>query len=384
VINRRFFLAGSALPVLAAVPGRGQSNPANVPASKSASTRSVLFTGDGLSLQPQEYAGVLQQLAAQDGTTPDVYLKGGAVQQLEESMASVLGKECAFFFPTGTLANHIATRLLVRDKRRVLVQEESHIYRDESDCTEALSGLNLVPLAPGRASFTLQDVTEAVEASAGPPYPMPIGAISIESPVRRQQGQIFDLEEMKKISFFARQKGIGMHLDGARMFLASAYTGVTPLQYASLFDTVYVSLYKYFNAPFGAILAGSRQLLEPVPLLRRQFGGGLLHAWQSAAVAQHYFNGFTERYGKAVENSNQLVQLLEHTGAFQVSRFKGGTNICALTLLAGDAESFRQKLRSAGIMLAAPKGQVFNLSTNESINRRTPAEIADEFKRALG
>jgi threonine aldolase len=378
-MNRRLFLAGSALPAFSLA--RASSNPTNTP---TVTSKNILFSGDGLSLQPQEYASVLDQIARQNGTNQDVYLKGGAVQQLEETMASILGKECAFFFPTGTLANHIAVRLLVRDKRRVLVQEESHIYRDENDCAEALSGLNLVPLAPGRANFTLQDVTEAVDASAGPPYPMPIGAIAIESPVRRQQGQVFDFEEMKKISAFAREKGVGLHLDGARMFLASAYTRITPVQYASLFDTVYVSLYKYFNAPFGAVLAGSRQLLEPVPLLRRQFGGGLLHAWQSAAVALHYLNGFTDRYQEAVQNGDQLLKLLEQTGAFQVTRLKGGTNIHLLTLLNGNAESFHQKLHDAGIMLAPPKGQAFNLMINESINRRSPEEIAGEFKKALG
>src|SRR5437764_1266537 len=74
----------------------------------------------------------------------------------------------------------------------------------------------------------------------------PVGVISIESPVRRLQGQVFDFAEMQRIAAFARNARIGLHLDGARLFLASAYTGVTPADYATPFDTVYVSLYKYF------------------------------------------------------------------------------------------------------------------------------------------
>src|SRR5437588_865545 len=82
------------------------------------------------------------------------------------------------------------------------------------DCAQALSGLNLVPLAPGRATIKSTEIVEAVDRAGSPPYPVPVGAISIESPVRRTRGQAFDFEEMKKISTFAREKKIGMHLDG--------------------------------------------------------------------------------------------------------------------------------------------------------------------------
>jgi threonine aldolase len=107
----------------------------------------------------------------------------------------------------------------------VLVQDESHLYRDEGDCAQALSGLNLVPLAPGRrATFKASEIVEAVEKAGSPPYPVPVGAISVESPVRRTLGQSFDFDEMKKISAFAGKRKSEC-IDGARMYLASAYTG---------------------------------------------------------------------------------------------------------------------------------------------------------------
>ena len=76
---------------------------------------------------------------------------GGVVEELEQRFAKLLGKETAIFMPTGTLANHIALRTLAGNRRRVLVQSESHIYNDTGDCVETLSGLNMMPLAPGRA-----------------------------------------------------------------------------------------------------------------------------------------------------------------------------------------------------------------------------------------
>ena len=213
-------------------------------------------------------------------------------------------------------------RELAGGKRRVIVQQESHLYSDENDGAQLLSGLNLIPLASGRATFTLEEVTLAVERSSGPPYPAPVGAISIESPVRRSSGEAFDFEEMKKICAYAREKNIGTHLDGARMFLASAYTGITPAQYSEHFDTVYVSLYKHFNAPFGAILAGPAAMLKTIGALRHPFGSQVYHAWEPAAIALHYLDGFTGRYEAAVRNGETLCRLLAGQGRFKIERIE--------------------------------------------------------------
>ena len=92
----------------------------------------------------------------------------------------------------------------------------------------------------------------------------PVGVISIESPVRRAHGEVFDFAEMQRIAAFARERRIGLHLDGARVFLATAYTGITPAEYSALFDTVYVSLYKYFNAAGGAVQGVSMAYLTHI------------------------------------------------------------------------------------------------------------------------
>ncbi len=277
----------------------------------------------------------------------------------------------------------MAVRLLAGERRHVLVQEESHLYRDEGDCAQALSGLNLVPLAPGRATIKASEIVEAVEKAGAPPYPVPVGAISIESPVRRMLGQAFDFEEMKKISAFAREKKIGLHLDGARMYLASAYTGIAPAAYSALFDTVYVSLYKYFNAPFGAILTGPASLIEAATVLRHQFGGGVLHAWESAAVALHYLDGFEDRYRKAVRSGEQLLKFLEQK-KIRVHRLEAGTNIFQLEFPSRPDAGFQKRLADQGITIGAPPAQgPTNIQVNETILRRSAEEIGGALVKAL-
>jgi threonine aldolase len=378
-MRRRTFLKSAAIPSVGlALTARlhGQIGPDGLPHAER-----VFLSGDGLSLSPLEYARLLGGIAGSDGFRRDTYLHGGPVEALEQRFAAVLGKESALFLPTGTLANHLAVRVLAGERRRVLVQEESHFYRDEGDCGQLLSGLNLVALGPGRATIRLEEVMQEVAQAAGPPYPAPVGAISIESPVRRAKGQVFDFDEMKKVCGYARQQQIATHLDGARMFLASAYTGVTPAQYAALFDTVYVSLYKYFNAPFGAILAGPRQSLERVSTLRHQFGSLVYQGWESAAVALHYLEGFADRYAAAVRRGEALVRLLEADARFRVERMRGGSNVFGFALASGGPlDELRDRLSQSGIVLGGAKGSTeASIQINETITRRPPEEIARAF-----
>jgi threonine aldolase len=146
-----------------------------------------------------------------------------------------------------------------------------------------------------------------------------------------------------------------------------------------LFDTVYISLYKYFNAPFGAVLAGPKDLIAKIPVLRRQFGGGLLHAWEPAMVAMHFLNGFEGRYQSAVRNGNQLMSLLERTGRFQFEKVQGGSNVFGMSVTGVELKTLQERLRAAGIVIGATP----QLQINETLNRRPVEEIAAEFKKAL-
>ncbi|MGA7265325.1 MAG: aminotransferase class I/II-fold pyridoxal phosphate-dependent enzyme [Stellaceae bacterium] len=350
--------------------------------------RPVHFRSDGLALSPTEYARLLVQLAEERGIAADEFSRDGVIVELEQRMAALLGKEMALFLPSGTLANHLALRLLATRGRRVLVQRESHIYNDTGDCAQELSGLTVIPLAPQRATFTLAEVEAEIARLPEARVLTPIGAISIESPVRRFQGEVFDFAEMQRIAAFARERRIGLHLDGARIFLASAYTGITPASYAALFDTVYVSLYKYFNAAAGAVLAGPQELIGNLYHQRRMFGGSLRQAWPYAAVALHYLDGFGERFQQAVAAAETLFQALHRHSGCEVRRPAAATNVTRLRVFGADAESLPERLLARGIAIrpalhASPEGAEFELFTNETILRRPANEIVETFVGAL-
>jgi len=354
-----------------------------VAADDPAKDTTVRLTGDGLGLTPRQYAHVLTTLADR-GIVSDSYILGGVVEELESRMATLLGKERAIFMPTGTLANNLAIRALAGGRGRAVVQAESHIYLDSGDCVQALSNITLMPLAEGRASFTSAELQRLIDLNATGRVDTRIGVVSIESPVRRMRGQVFDPAERAAVITLARRAGMRLHLDGARLFLESDYTGTAVAEYAKPFDTVYVSLYKYLNASFGAILAGPRDLLDGMYHTRRMFGGGLSEAWTSAAVALHYVDGFGERYRRAIHASEALSSRLNQHPQFSVAREPSGTNLMRLTVRGVDSAVFRQRLASRGVVLgAANAGATFLIATNETIVRRPVSELMQAFDGAL-
>lgn len=356
-------------------------------ADAAGSNERVFLTGDGIPLTARERARQLLEITEKRDIAMDNYSLGGVVEELEQRMAQLLGKERAVFFATGTLANHMGVRLLAKGGR-VLVQQESHLYRDEGDCAQRLSNINLVPLAANRATFTLADVQEQVESAEQGRVVMKVGAISIESPVRRQDGEVVPFSEMEAICDYARKRGIGTHLDGARVFLAAPYTGVSVKQYAALFDTVYVSTYKYFNSNFGAVLAGPDAMLKDLYHERRMFGGGVPHCWAEAAMALHFLDGFEQRYSKAVQTAEDAFKRLSKDTGVEVRRVKPGSNIAFLRLKKTAADQAANRLKSAGITVEAPRATGADwceiaVRTNETILRLPADEISRKMSGAL-
>jgi len=345
----------------------------------------VDFSVDGLGLTPREYAADLAALAEDSSIEIDSYSLGGTVAKLEQRFAALLGKERAIFVPTGTLANHLAVRKLAGMDRRVLLQAESHLFNDCGDCASLLSGLTLIPLVAGRSTFTVKDVEPWVARTAGGRVESRIGVILIESPVRRLYHQVFDFAAMRAVCAFARDRGIRLHLDGARLFNVPFHTGRSVQEVTGFFDTVYVSLWKCFNAASGAILAGSAGTIDGLFHTRRMFGGSLAQAWPVMAVALKYVAGYPESYAQAWSRATRFLSLLQGEPGFGFERVPNGTSAFKLILRRGDASAFATRLRTRGAILPHPDGDppVFRMIVNPSLNRVDPEELAHDFLGAL-
>lgn len=345
--------------------------------------QSVDFLNDGLVLSPREYAELLIKLADEGKIKPDCYSNGGVVEELENKFAQLLGKESSVFMPTGTLANHMAIRKLSGNNHRIIVQEQSHIYNDTGDAAQILSNLNLIPLGLNSVGFSVAEVEQVVAKTKAGRVEAHIGALAIETPVRRQQDRIVPFDQLKTMTDFARANGIKTHLDGARLFVQAVHENIEPSQYGALFDTVFTSMWKCFNASSGAILAGDKAFTEKLFHERRMFGGGLPASWPFAAVALHYADGFSNEYKKAWANAEKFFAEIEKNDKCKVVKLENGSHNVQLDILKTNLPKLRESLGKRNIRLSNPNTTGFILKVNPSINRTTPSSLAGYFLEAM-
>ena len=345
--------------------------------------KAIDFLNDGMPLSPHDYADLLMRLADEGKIKPDNYSNGGVIEELEDKFAVLLGKESAVFLPTGTLANHLAVRRLAGDNRRIVVQEQSHLYNDSGDCCQTLSGLNLIPLGEDAVEFSLQDVEKnRVRAKSGR-VEIRIGAIVIETPVRRQHDRMVSFESVKALSDYSKEHSIKLHLDGARLFVQAVHTDRDPAAYGALADTVYTSLWKCFNASSGAILAGSKAFTKDLFQERRMFGSSLPAAWAIAAVALEFADGFGKEYRDAWSKAEKLFAAIQKDERFHIVKLESGSHIVRLDIDHASPARFKEAIAKNNILLPNPDEKGFYLKVNPSLNRDTPENVAAAFLAAL-
>lgn len=333
-INRRNFLRSSgsiAIPAVLPLSGLLANN--NQQESDLPAKPLVKFFGDGEMYEPSDYIRVLAEADKTVAIVKDRYGVGGVVEALEKKFAALTGKEKAIFMPSGTMANQLAIAVLSGQKSKVFVQEVSHVYRDEADAGQSVFQKRLVPLAKNETYFTAAQLETAIrEMGNEEAFNTGIGAVSIENPVRRTDGGLVPLDEIKKIRAYCQQQKIPMHLDGARLYVASAWSGVSIKAYSSYFDTVYISLYKYLGASGGAILCGDAAVIDQMVHLIKIHGGSMYGNWTNAAMALHRMEGAEERFAKAKKRGEELFTALNLTGKFIINPLENHTNIYRLSI----------------------------------------------------
>lgn len=387
--NRRNFLRTSSLGLLPAVIpftsvlAAGKKENTYAPPG----TPIIKFFGDGEMFEPGDYLNELQKVHAVTNIVRDRYGSGGVVEALEKKFTTLTGKEKSIYMPSGTMANQLAIAVLSGENTKVFVQDTSHVYRDEADAAQSVFNKRLMPLAKDETFFTAKQLQTAVEnLSNKEVFKSGIGAVSIENPVRRTDGRAVPIEEIQKISTYCRSNNIKLHLDGARIFMASAWTGIPVSEYASHFDTVYISLYKYLGAGAGAMLSGPAAVIDKMTHLIKIHGGAMYSNWTNAAMALYRLEGFETRLKDAVKMSNEIFAELNKVPGIKIKAFEGGSNIYALELDKEiDGKKMQQTLnKDFNIRIPRPndKNQT-QLSVNETLLYQDAAYIINAFKKSI-
>ena len=389
--QRRDFLKAAGLASLSfMLPGSGMAAsgafPAGRPAKETDKFSAINFFSDGLNYTPEEYLETLLAVNKDNIIGPDFYSQGGATTALEEAFARLTGKEKAVFLPTGTMANEVAISLLAGDRAKIVVPENSHIYRDEADAAQVVHNKRLIPAGKGQPYYDVEELDRVINYHReGEVFKSDVGAVAVECPVRRADGTAVPIEVIRNISTYCRQNGYGLHLDGARLHLASAWTGIPIDEYAAHFDTVYISQYKYLNAAFGGVLCGPAALIDQLPLLAKLHGGAVFQTWVASAMSLHHLNTIEDDLQKVRQAADKLILRLNALGGLKVTPIPAGTNIYSLE--AGQGADLKKISRSLyerhNIWLRVADDGTAQLKMNASLLRKPLEEIVEAWSVAL-
>ncbi|ODV60314.1 threonine aldolase GLY1 ASCRUDRAFT_76326 [Ascoidea rubescens DSM 1968] len=212
-----------------------------------------------------------------------VYDEDEDTLKLENYVAELTGKEAALFCVSGTLSNQIAIRSnLFQPPHSVLCDSRGHIYVHEAGGLATLSQAMVTPVKPSNGKYiTLNDIIQNIELEDDIHY-APTKLISLENTI---EGVIIPIDEIKKISDFAKANNLKLHLDGARLWNASIETGIPISEYCQYFDSVSLCLSKSLGAPIGSVLVGSKKFIKTANHFKKQNGGGIRQAGIITSIA---------------------------------------------------------------------------------------------------
>ncbi|MCY3705204.1 MAG: aminotransferase class I/II-fold pyridoxal phosphate-dependent enzyme [Gammaproteobacteria bacterium] len=316
----------------------------------------------------------------------DVYGDDPTVNALEARTAELLGKEAAVFVPTGTMSNQIGVRAHTEPGDLVLIDRSAHIVRSESGAPAALSGVTLKPL-PGRSGvFTAADVDDAIEPEH------PFNPIHLESPPRLLcventhnggGGAVWPLGQVEEVCAAARRHGLATHLDGARLWHATAATGIPEARYCAPFDTVNVCFSKGLGAPVGSALAGSRELVARARRFKQQFGGGFRQAGILAAAALHALEHHRDGLPADVANARALARGIARIDGLEVDLDHVQSNLVRFRVTALPAGAFALRCHERELHLL-PQGEAgVRAVTHRDISAPDVERALDIMRRAL-
>jgi threonine aldolase len=311
----------------------------------------------------------------------DVYGEDPTVNALQAEAARLAGKEAALFVPSGTMANQAALRAQTQHGDLVLASEGAHLVRYESGAAAAISGVQVKTLGAA-GLFDADDVRRAVTTPDH--HNPPTTLVALENTHNAAGGRIVPFELVRAVAHAARALGLGLHLDGARVFNAAAATGVPVAAWAEAFDTVTFCLSKGLGAPAGSMVCGTAATIERVHRVRKMLGGGMRQAGVLAAAGLHALEHNVARLADDHANATRLARGLAELG-LEVDPWPE-TNIVFFGAPRGGrgAGNFSVALRTRGVLANAVGEDRLRAVTHLDVGADDVAEALARVRATLG
>ena len=252
----------------------------------------------------------------------DVLQDDPTVRLLEEETAAILGKEAALFVPSGCMGNEIAVAAQTRRGDSILLHRDSHLVYTESAAITGLLGLSFRMLEGDRGRLNARDVAAELDSN-----PAGVRLLSLEQTNNWASGSVYDRAELHAVAAAGRERGLPVHLDGARIWNASAATAIPPAEFAAPVDTVMVCYSKGLGAPVGSALAGTAAFIGEARRIRQMLGGGMRQVGIIAAGALHALRHHRERLAEDHRRARRLAEAIAAIPGIRLEPERIETNI---------------------------------------------------------
>ncbi|WP_409250902.1 low-specificity L-threonine aldolase [Bacillus sp. SCS-153A] len=310
----------------------------------------------------------MREAALNAAVGDDVYGEDPSVIELEQTAAELLGKEAALFVTSGTQGNQIAVLTHCAPGNEVILEAESHIFYYESGAISAFAGVQPRTIKGNRGAMDPAEVEAAIRED-DQHFPE-TGLICLENTHNRAGGAIVSAANMKAIYSIAHKHNIPVHVDGARLFNASAAEGVPLTHFTQYSDTVQVCLSKGLGAPVGSIIAGSKDFIKKARKWRKRLGGGLRQAGIIAAPGLYALNNMRERLAVDHDNAKLLAEGLNSLDKLKIAN-SVDTNIVVadVTGLGVTSAQFTEKLKEEGVLAVTFGPSLVRFTTHFDVSR---------------
>ena len=289
----------------------------------------------------------------------DVFQDDPTVLALQERAAALLGKEAGLFVPSGTMANQLALRAHTVAGDEVIAHAGCHIVNYEGGGGAALAGVHLRTVTSPDGTLPMDQVQANIHQTDDPHF-APTTLIAFENTHNGCGGCVVDPSNVEAVTELAKSRGIGRHLDGARLFNAAVASERDPSHMARSFDTVSICLSKGLGAPVGSVLVGTRALVAKAYRFRKMYGGGMRQAGVLAAAGLYALDNHVTRLADDHSRARALAESLNHMPGLVVDLERVHTNLVYLdidpahplaTPDADGAPALVGRLREAGVWI---------------------------------
>ena len=296
----------------------------------------------------------------------DVYGEDPTAHRLEARAAEILGKEAAVFTPTGTMANQIALALHCRPGDEVVVGVGAHLVLYEVAAGAALAGVQFVEVGEG-GLFGPEDLEAAIKPDLS--FFPETTLVAMENTHNRGGGRVFPQEDIAAIAELARSRGLGVHLDGARIWNAAAATGRSEAELSAPADTVTACFSKGLGAPVGSVLAGSAELIWRARRIRRRLGGGMRQVGVLCAAALHALEHHRARIVEDHAHARLLAEGVDRAEGLRCELSTVETNIVNFEVEAGAAQPVVDRAARKGVLVSAVGPSTIRAVTHIEVSR---------------